>query len=197
MGESVAVATTKLRVRMSPTQCCSRHWLLSTISPNAHGSIASRMRMVAAPAVRSVAPRLRDPCASVRAVWALMCCVGHNFLRFAGWERVAFFLLGRVWEVLYDVQRRAFGKSGSWQNVRGSPLFSDSLAFKTSATASSYVFLQQELARGLRLSQPSRVAKDGAWRALGCNYPIASPACLLYTSPSPRDATLSRMPSSA
>ena len=36
------------------------------------------------------------------------------------------------------------------------------LAFKTSATASSYVFLQQEIARGLRLSQPRRVAKDAA-----------------------------------
>ena len=29
------------------------------------------------------------------------------------------------------------------------------------------------------------------------NKPIADRACLLYTSPSPRDATLSRMPSSA
>ena len=37
-----------------------------------------------------------------------------------------------------------------------------SIGIKTSATASSYVFLQQELARGLRLSQPSRVAKDAA-----------------------------------
>ena len=29
------------------------------------------------------------------------------------------------------------------------------------------------------------------------NEPAPAPACLLYTSPSPRDATLSRMPSSA
>ena len=29
------------------------------------------------------------------------------------------------------------------------------------------------------------------------NVPFAPKACLLYTSPSPRDATLSRMPSSA
>ena len=36
------------------------------------------------------------------------------------------------------------------------------IGIKTCATASSYVFLQQELARGLRLSQPSRVAKDAA-----------------------------------
>ena len=28
-------------------------------------------------------------------------------------------------------------------------------------------------------------------------YPVDSHRCLLYTSPSPRDATLSRMPSSA
>ena len=37
--------------------------------------------------------------------------------------------------------------------------FGDGIGIKTSATASSYVFAQQELARGLRLSQPSRVAK--------------------------------------
>ena len=50
------------------------------------------------------------------------------------------------------------------------------LAFKTSATASSYVFLQQEIARGLRLSQPSCVAKDAAWRALGFAVGNLSPA---------------------
>ena len=33
--------------------------------------------------------------------------------------------------------------------------------------------------------------------AHGCNSVIATKTCLLYTSPSPRDATLSRMPSSA
>ena len=33
---------------------------------------------------------------------------------------------------------------------------------------------------------------------LNCEYePEQFPGCLLYTSPSPRDATLSRMPSSA
>ena len=55
-----------------------------------------------------------------------------------------------------------------------------SIGIKTSATASSYVFLQQELARGLRLSQPSRVAKDAAWRALGfaIKQPLASSKAL-------------------
>ena len=49
---------------------------------------------------------------------------------------------------------------------------------KTSATASSYVFLQQELARGLRLSQPGRVAKDAArGELLATHHDIASPAC--------------------
>ena len=43
----------------------------------------------------------------------------------------------------------------------------------------------------------------GIARGLGITEPITSPTftlvcdCLLYTSPSPRDATLSRMPSSA
>ena len=32
---------------------------------------------------------------------------------------------------------------------------------------------------------------------LGYNYPSVNKACLLYTSPSPRDELLSRMPSSA
>ena len=51
--------------------------------------------------------------------------------------------------------------------------------FKASATASSYVILQQELARGLRLSQPGRVAKDAALgELLGLHPPIASPAPL-------------------
>ena len=36
---------------------------------------------------------------------------------------------------------------------------------------------------------------EGSWECLPFTYPINS--CLLYTSPSPRDATLSRMPSSA
>ena len=46
-----------------------------------------------------------------------------------------------------------------------------SIGIKTSATASSYVFLQQELARGLRLSQPGRVAKDAArGELLGCKH---------------------------
>ena len=32
---------------------------------------------------------------------------------------------------------------------------------------------------------------------VGCAFQVGEQCCLLYTSPSPRDATLSRMPSSA
>ena len=40
--------------------------------------------------------------------------------------------------------------------------------------------------------------KDGWWTyAVGPTAYVHHPSCLLYTSPSPRDATLSRMPSSA
>ena len=35
------------------------------------------------------------------------------------------------------------------------------------------------------------------WRQLGIEVSAMHIVCLLYTSPSPRDATLSRMPSSA
>ena len=46
-----------------------------------------------------------------------------------------------------------------------------------------------------KLSMSRSVAPQSASTELG-DYHIYS-ACLLYTSPSPRDATLSRMPSSA
>ena len=41
------------------------------------------------------------------------------------------------------------------------------------------------------------VAIDRYLPTIACRQPGGLPACLLYTSPSPRDATLSRMPSSA
>ena len=36
-----------------------------------------------------------------------------------------------------------------------------------------------------------------AYTKVGISHPVCYHTCLLYTSPSPRDATLSRMPSSA
>ena len=45
-----------------------------------------------------------------------------------------------------------------------------------------------------RYNRPEREIGPGIWS--GPTYKW-SPDCLLYTSPSPRDATLSRMPSSA
>ena len=43
----------------------------------------------------------------------------------------------------------------------------------------------------------SRRARDGKFIDQVGTYNPMLPNCLLYTSPSPRDATLSRMPSSA
>ena len=40
-------------------------------------------------------------------------------------------------------------------------------------------------------------AHERAWREEYARFPDCTGDCLLYTSPSPRDATLSRMPSSA
>ena len=46
--------------------------------------------------------------------------------------------------------------------------------------------------------QIARVFDELGIDIIEAGFPIASPGdCLLYTSPSPRDATLSRMPSSA
>ena len=63
------------------------------------------------------------------------------------------------------------------------------------------------LARGLILLPSRRAASalqaafldgaDGVPMLLPRMLPVGDLACLLYTSPSPRDATLSRMPSSA
>ena len=42
-----------------------------------------------------------------------------------------------------------------------------------------------------------RATEGGFLNRQPCRAALAPPTCLLYTSPSPRDATLSRMPSSA
>ena len=46
-------------------------------------------------------------------------------------------------------------------------------------------------------SLPDGAASRDVWQPVGDTSHDAHKACLLYTSPSPRDATLSRMPSSA
>ena len=51
-------------------------------------------------------------------------------------------------------------------------------------------FLQLDVA-------PSKRKKMGLQAVLSEAFPIESYDCLLYTSPSPRDSALSRMPSSA
>ena len=50
---------------------------------------------------------------------------------------------------------------------------------------------------GFRLDQIGAETLDAAAREGGLESDDLSYVCLLYTSPSPRDATLSRMPSSA
>ena len=110
---------------------------------------------------------LRSRCGSVRlpGPWmrlALNCTT--NILVVASPSTPARFRPERVWDFLYDVYMLAFRTSGPKfsRTPHACRRLGDKLAFKTPATASSYVFLQQELARGLRLSQPSRVAKDAA-----------------------------------
>ena len=91
------------------------------------------------------------------------------------WKRRVF-CLGRVREGLYDVNMCAFRASRISRNPHKIAVNAIEIGIKTSATASSYVFLQQELARGLRLSQPSRVAKDAARGELLGMQSASSPA---------------------
>ena len=100
----------------------------------------------------------------------LMCCVDSKFWRPGGCKRVAVFCLGPVRRAPIWRANACFSHFSLSSRTRTkSPLVIE-IGIKASATASSYVFLQQELARGLRLSQPSRVAKDAArGELLGCN----------------------------
>ena len=60
-------------------------------------------------------------------------------------------------------------------------------------SGSAYVF---DVTSGQELFKLT--ASDGAaYDQFGCSVAVSGNTCLLYTSPSPRDATLSRMPSSA
>ena len=75
--------------------------------------------------------------------------------------------------------------------------------FKVAGTKDGITSLQMDIKiTGITfeiMEQALKQAKDGRIHILGeMNKALgASRACLLYTSPSPRDATLSRMPSSA
>ena len=59
--------------------------------------------------------------------------------------------------------------------------------------------LTSELSVGEQINPDDlQILSDSGFRSIICNRPDGeSSDCLLYTSPSPRDATLSRMPSSA
>ena len=70
-----------------------------------------------------------------------------------------------------------------------SPQEKDKLLIVTAA-----LLAERRLNRGLKLNHPEAVA----WLSfLVLEGARDGKSCLLYTSPSPRDATLSRMPSSA
>ena len=50
---------------------------------------------------------------------------------------------------------------------------------------------------GVKAGSPKEVGENSDYVIVGVGFEPEVYACLLYTSPSPRDATLSRMPSSA
>ena len=81
----------------------------------------------------------------------------------------------------YDSQRQRFVATGNvMASVAGGRLLADRLEFDT-ASRTIYASGSVRFKRGQQYLQASRLRYS----------------CLLYTSPSPRDATLSRMPSSA
>ena len=67
---------------------------------------------------------------------------------------------------------------------------------RSSNFSSTWRFFDQALQRWLLAPEPVDEGFD-RWFPLAQTWPERLKACLLYTSPSPRDATLSRMPSSA
>ena len=80
-----------------------------------------------------------------------------------------------------------------WSEEWGNP---SSRQHRLGLTASAAVKLaRRQIAEALALTPQRLVFTSGATEAN--NLALLGHACLLYTSPSPRDATLSRMPSSA
>ena len=71
----------------------------------------------------------------------------------------------------------------------GNPKYSEKLDMEVRVANNKYSEL------GLKVF----VTRDRKWNLTGFRFELVGNkyACLLYTSPSPRDATLSRMPSSA
>ena len=70
------------------------------------------------------------------------------------------------------------------------------LGIANDETASACIIKDAELIAAASEERFTRVKMDNSWPENAINYCL-SKACLLYTSPSPRDRTRSRMPSSA
>ena len=71
------------------------------------------------------------------------------------------------------------------------------LAVAVVAMLGVLLYVAFKLFRTLKYVRDPAMPAKGKWTfGLALLY-VLSPVCLLYTSPSPRDATLSRMPSSA
>ena len=72
--------------------------------------------------------------------------------------------------------------------------------FKKNSRRTNNVVEPKIVERLIKISRVSKVTKGGkqlSFRAIVVVGDERGKVCLLYTSPSPRDATLSRMPSSA
>ena len=91
-------------------------------------------------------------------------------------------------------RHRAGSASMAWRSTRTRRkiLISTQELTRSSATASA-----SAASRNVRRRRPSALTRGLAFGQLPRYMSGQSLPCLLYTSPSPRDATLSRMPSSA
>ena len=97
--------------------------------------------------------------------------------------------MGRIliFDYTFDASAQTVTLDGIWQEKQ--------ILMVNNATRSKIIYSPFDPTRGLSTSFTHDYETNKTTMSL--SWDTTSYACLLYTSPSPRDATLSRMPSSA
>ena len=111
-------------------------------------------------------------------------------------------IVAQVWRCRRSLPTRRGGASACWRRS------SDAMYMYMVLDAYPHVCMREDMYICMHIYSGTFVRRDpGHLRCLGGKFPMVAKRakchschswnCLLYTSPSPRDATLSRMPSSA